>query len=195
MHSSWPSWHDIMPARAIQRWLGNGGDRTLNRLDKWKISRKIAIRLSCNRLPPELVVQGNFWLRLIVGGRLVTIASPPGHADAGRQPVSKPNPSRFDADWGGNRHAQSHISFTSKPQTQAVEVMPASNRVDGAQDAALRRDLDGRSRRQQLGHSRRIGARTASQGRATTSRSTSPRTLFTPIMSRTRSTASPQQNR
>ena len=69
-------------AMAIQRWLGNSGDRTLNRLDKWKISRKIAIRLSCNRLPPELVVYGNFWLRLIVGERLAQIASPPGHADA-----------------------------------------------------------------------------------------------------------------
>jgi hypothetical protein len=62
-----------MPAMAIQRWLGNGGDRTLNRLGKWKISRKIAIHLSFNRLPPELVVHGNFWLRLIVDGRLVKL--------------------------------------------------------------------------------------------------------------------------
>jgi hypothetical protein len=60
-----------MPTMAIQRSLGNGGDRTLNRLDKWKISRKIAIRLSCNRRPPELVLHGNFWLRLIAGERLL----------------------------------------------------------------------------------------------------------------------------
>ena len=38
-----------------------------------KISRRIAIRLSCNRRPPELVLYRNFWLRLIAGERLLKL--------------------------------------------------------------------------------------------------------------------------